>query len=111
MTMFDRFLYTAKAWCALAGAVATALLAEFGPDGPFGGILTAIVVVTGAIVVFRVRNIDRRPSVRSRTKVRLELNDQFSEQMTAAAKAAWKRDWLRLNREPVDPTDVDTPDE
>lgn len=84
MTLLYRILPAAKAWCALLGAVAAALLAEFGPDGALGAVLTAVVMASGAVVVYRVPN--RRQQQRS-VSVRLELEDNFSEPMRRTAAA------------------------
>lgn len=56
VTLFDRFLKTAKAWAALAGALLTALVGTMTPDDPGYRFLTGGLAVCTALVVYRVRN-------------------------------------------------------
>ena len=46
----------AKAWIALAGVIATALLGEFGPGTAIGHILVIVAVVATAATTYAVRN-------------------------------------------------------
>lgn len=59
MNLLDRILPAAKAWLALVGAIATALLAHYGPDTAVGGVLTVVVAVASAVVVYRVPNAEQ----------------------------------------------------
>jgi len=54
----NHVLENAKAYVALAGALAAALLEQFGPDGTLGAILTTIVTIAGVFAVWRVPNKD-----------------------------------------------------
>lgn len=45
-----------KAYAALVGAIATALLGVYGPDNTIGHALTALVAVCTSITVWRVPN-------------------------------------------------------
>lgn len=47
-----------KAYAALAGSVATALLALYGPDTSVGRVLTALAVVATAVSTWAVPNLD-----------------------------------------------------
>jgi len=50
----------AKAYVALVGSVATALLGIYGPDTTVGHVLTIVVAISTAVVTFQVRNRDAR---------------------------------------------------
>jgi hypothetical protein len=52
----DKILQNAKAVCSLATAVATALLAQYGPGGILGGICSVVVVVGGVFATWRIPN-------------------------------------------------------
>lgn len=47
---------TAKMYAALAGSIVTALLAELGPDGTVGTVLTLASVVLTAFATYRIPN-------------------------------------------------------
>lgn len=51
----------AKAYVALAGAVATALLGVFTADTTVGQVLTVVAVVATAVATFRVPNVSSTP--------------------------------------------------
>jgi len=53
-------LVNAKGWAALVSLVASALLAQYGPDGKVGTALTVVVIVAGAIGTWAVPNADAR---------------------------------------------------
>lgn len=55
----DAIKATAKAWAALIGAVATALLGIYA-DGDFGRVLTVIAAVATAVATWGVPNLDPR---------------------------------------------------
>lgn len=54
--MTNHFLGAAKAYAALAGGVAEALLGVLGPDGVEGTVLKCVVAVAGAVAVYVVPN-------------------------------------------------------
>lgn len=54
--MNPKILENAKAYVALIGLVATALLGSFATDSTPGKILTAVVAVAGAFATWRVPN-------------------------------------------------------
>lgn len=54
--MTNKFLATAKAWAALIGCLATAVLGVIGPDTRLGQLLSGVVAVATAVVVWRVPN-------------------------------------------------------
>lgn len=49
-------LESAKAYVALVGTIATALLAVFAADTPVGQVLTIVAIVATAVATFRVPN-------------------------------------------------------
>jgi len=54
--MTDHFLTRAKAYAALAGAVITALINQYGPTGNVGALLTLLSVVATAVAAYSVPN-------------------------------------------------------
>lgn len=56
--MFAHVLRSAKAYAALIGAVATALLSVYGPDTEVGHWLTVAVAVCTAVGTYAVPNLD-----------------------------------------------------
>lgn len=50
----------AKAFAALAGIIAYALLEQYGPGGTLGAVLTIVFIVAGAVGTWAVPNADAR---------------------------------------------------
>lgn len=86
MTLFDRFLKTAKAWAAFAGALLTALVGTMTPDDPGYRVLTMALAVVTAIVVYRVRN--RKPPRRVTVQVRADTTEIMAQLEHARAVVA-----------------------
>jgi len=51
-----KFAQSAKAYAALVGSIATALLAVFGPDTTVGHVLTVLAVIATAVTTYRIPN-------------------------------------------------------
>jgi hypothetical protein len=59
--MNRHLLENAKAYVALLGAIATALLGVYGPDTSVGQVLTVIVAVATPLATWAVPNADSKP--------------------------------------------------
>lgn len=54
----NSILVNAKAYVALATSIAAALLAQYGPEGTLGAVLTVVTIVGGVFATWRVPNAD-----------------------------------------------------